>query len=66
MAKDVKDMKQMHKGNPMGLFFVLTYFGTLIYFIDKADGFWEVVFSFIQAFIWPALLIYKVFTMLNI
>ena len=61
-----KDKKEMHKGKPAGMFFVLTYFGTLIYFLDKADGFWEVVLSFLQAAVWPALLLNKIFTMLQI
>jgi len=67
MTKDMKDMKQhMHKGKPVGMFFVLTYVGVLVYFIDKADGFWQVVFAFVQALVWPALLLNKIFTLLQI
>lgn len=58
--------KEMHKGRPGSMFFVLTYFGALFYFVDKANGVGEVAFSFVQALVWPAILIYKLFTILNI
>lgn len=61
-----KGLHEMHKGKPAGMFFVLTYFGALFYFVDKASGFWEVIYSFFQALVWPAILIYKVFTVLQI
>lgn len=68
MAKDLKEMKMqnIHKGKPAGMFFILTYIGVLVYFLDKADGFWEVIFSFVQALVWPALLLNKIFTLLQI
>lgn len=62
----IKHKKDMHKGKPAGMFFLFTYVGTLVYFIDKADGFGEVVVSFLQAAVWPALLINKIFTLLQI
>ena len=65
MAKSEKT-KVVYKSAPAGFFFTLTYIGTLVYFIDKANGFWEVIFSFLQAAVWPALLIYKIFTVLHI
>lgn len=61
-----KDSMEMHRGKPAGMFFLLTYVGALVYFVNKAEGFWEVAFSFLQAAVWPALLIYKAFTMLQI
>lgn len=61
-----KEVKMAHRGKPAGMIFILTYFGALVYFVDKAEGFWEVVFSFVQAAVWPALLINKIFTVLQI
>lgn len=61
-----KPGKEMNKAKPAGMLFVFTYVGALIYFIDKANGFWEVVLSFLQAAVWPALLINKIFTILQI
>lgn len=33
--------------------------GALIYFIQAANGFWEVLFAFLQAIVWPAYVVYK-------
>lgn len=63
MAKE--KVKEIHRSGPLP-FFLLTYIGTLIYFLDNADGFWEIVLAFLQALVWPALLINKIFTMLHI
>ena len=65
MFNKAKDVKVVNKG-PAGFAFFLAFVGALIYFIDKADGFWEVVLAFLQALVWPALLINKIFTVLQI
>lgn len=64
MAK--KDYKSVNKGGPPAFAFVLTYIGALVYFLDKANGFWEIALAFLQAAVWPALLINKIFTLLQI
>lgn len=66
MAKNDKTVKVVNRGGPPAFFFFLTYVGTLVYFLDKADGFWEIILAFLQAAVWPALLVYKVFTLLHI
>lgn len=63
MAKD--KVKVVNQGGA-GFAFFLAFFGALVYFLDKADGFWEIVLAFLQAIVWPAILIYKVFTVLQI
>lgn len=65
MAKKDKSVKVAHQGGPPFVFF-LTYIGALIYFVDKAEGFGEVVLAFLQAAVWPAYLINKIFTVLQI
>lgn len=65
MAKGDKNVKVVHKGPFVG-FYAFTYIGTLIYFIDNAVGFWEVVVAFLQAAVWPAYLINRIFTVLQI
>lgn len=66
MAKDEKTVKVVNKGGPPAFFYFLTYTGTLVYFIDHANGFWEVIFAFLQAAVWPALFVNKIFTVLQI
>lgn len=60
-----KDVKVVNKGGA-GMFFLLTYFGALVYFINKVDGFWHIVFAFLQAAVWPAVLVYRIFTVLHV
>lgn len=66
MAKKDKSIKAMHRGGPPAFAFLLTYTGTLIYFLNKADNFGEVLLAFLQAAVWPALLVNKIFTVLQI
>jgi len=42
----------------IGFIAFICYIGALVYFIDNANGFWEVVFAFFQAIVWPAFLVY--------
>lgn len=65
MAKKDKSVKVVNRGGAPFAFF-LTYIGALIYFVDRAEGFWEVVLAFLQAAVWPAYLINKIFTILQI
>mgnify|MGYP000872398340 CR=1 FL=1 len=64
MAKE--RTKVIYKGAHMGGFYFLTYVGTLVHFLNNADGAGEVLLSFLQALVWPALLIYRIFQLLNI
>jgi hypothetical protein len=42
-----------------GPFYFMGFIGALIYFIQRADGFWIGVLGFLKAIIWPALFVYK-------
>jgi hypothetical protein len=56
------------RGGSGGLFggaYGLAFIGAAVYFISNADTFWMGVLGFLKAIVWPALLIYKVFTMLH-
>lgn len=39
--------------------------GVAVYYIQQVHGFWPVVLAVLKAFVWPAFLLYKVFTMLH-
>jgi hypothetical protein len=42
-----------------GVFMLLAYIGAAIYFISRSGGgFWEVIIALLQAFVWPAYLIF--------
>ncbi len=42
-----------------GAVYGLGLIGALIYFLQAANGFWEVVLAFFQAIVWPAYIVYK-------
>ena len=48
-----------------GGFYGLAFVGVAIYYIAQADGFWIGVLGLLKAIVWPAFLMYKVFTMLG-
>lgn len=54
-----KRMKVDANSGQLGFVFFISYVGALVYFIDTANGFWEVVFAFLQAIVWPAYLVYN-------
>ncbi|HSW91342.1 MAG TPA: hypothetical protein VLG09_01710 [Candidatus Saccharimonadales bacterium] len=66
MIKDKKAEMIHHGGGPVGFVLFVAWFGAFVYFINHAHGFWEVMFSFVQAFIWPALVLYRVLELLAI
>lgn len=42
-----------------GAVYGLGLIGALIYFLQAANGFWDVVLAFLQAVVWPAYIVYK-------
>lgn len=50
--------KMDNGGGAAGFVLFVAWFGALVYFINKADGFWEVLLAFLQAIVWPAILLY--------
>jgi hypothetical protein len=60
-----KNVKVIQKSAPGGFYF-LTFVGAAIYFVDKAHGFGEFLVALLQAAVWPAYLINRIFTLLQI
>lgn len=65
MAKD-KTVKVVNKGGPGGGLYLVTFVGAAVYFIQKADGFWEVIWAILQALVWPAFVVYNVLEALRV
>jgi hypothetical protein len=40
-------------------------FGAWVYFWQQADSFWEYVLALLQGIVWPAFMVYEVFTALD-
>ena len=55
----------MHKHGLFGGTYCMVFIGAGIYFIQHSFGFWGGVIGFLKAAVWPVLLTYKVFGMLQ-
>lgn len=51
---------------PSGYVMFVAYVGALVYFINHSNGFWEVVLSFLQAAVWPGILLYHALQALGV
>jgi hypothetical protein len=56
--------KHYHRGGGGALYFV-GFIGALVYFLRVADGFWDGVLGVLKSFVWPAILVYDLFTFLR-
>lgn len=45
-------------GGGGGAIYGLGLIGALVYYIQEADGFWEVVLGILQALVWPVFAVY--------
>lgn len=61
----VKNKWHGNRGGMCGGAYGLAFIGAAVYFIQQSDTFWMGVLGFLKAIVWPALLIYKVFTLLH-
>ncbi len=57
-----------HKGDTgfMGGGWLLGFIGALIYFLQHASSFWVGVVGILKAIVWPAYLVYHLFSFLHI
>lgn len=48
-----------------GGFYCLAVIGIAIYYIQQVSGFWPIILAILKAIVWPAILMYEVFTRLS-
>lgn len=48
-----------------GALYGLGIFGAWVYFWQQADSFWEYVLAVLQGLVWPAIMVYEVFSALG-
>jgi hypothetical protein len=51
--------KVVNHGAGGGFFYFLGIIGSMIYYIQASDGFWEGVLGILKAFVWPVFLVYE-------
>ncbi len=57
--------RSRRNGGLCGGFYGLAFIGAAIYFIQHAETFWGGVVGFLEALVWPAILMYKVLELLK-
>ena len=73
MAKEKDDSKKVdckirwheHKHGAWGGFYGLAFIGAAVYYVQQVSGFWPTILAILKAIVWPAFLIYEVFTRLS-
>jgi len=63
--EECDDKKGIHNHATSGGIYGLAFIGAAVYFIQHAASFWEGVLGFLQAMVWPAVLIYKLLDFLK-
>lgn len=58
-------IKVINREGGMGFIMFVAWFGALVYFINQASGFWEVILAFLKACVWPAILLYHVLSVVG-
>jgi len=62
---ETKDRKAVKCGGVAGGLYGLGFIGAAVYFIGHAATFWAGVLGFLKALVWPAFLVHKLMTFLN-
>ncbi len=57
--------KWHHDHGAGGFVFFAAFIGVAVYNIQQVHGFWPIVLAFLKACVWPAFLMHKIFTMLQ-
>lgn len=45
-----------------GIVYILGFIGAAVYYFEISSGFWPGVLAFLKALVWPAFLVYDVFS----
>jgi hypothetical protein len=65
MGKD-RTVKIMNDHGPMGFVLFMAYVGAAVYFVHQSSGLVGFVWALIKAVVWPAIIVFHVFDILNI
>lgn len=67
MAKEGKSLVTVNKTEGLsGFVFFAAWIGAVVYFVGRADGFWNIILAFLKACVWPAFLVHRAFELLSI
>ena len=55
---DKASVKIINQHGPMGFVMFAAFIGALVYFLQQAHGFGDVLFAFLKALVWPGFVVY--------
>lgn len=45
--------------------YCLGLIGAVVYYVQQAEGFWQIILAFLKGFVWPAFVIYDLLKFLQ-
>ena len=66
MKKEYKGVNFVDNSGPAGGFWFFGFIGAAIHFVSQTEGFWNIIWALLKAMVWPAYLINKLFSFLQI
>lgn len=66
MSKDEKTVKVINQHGPFGFVMFVAFVGAFVYFLRDTDHFGDVIMAFLEAIVWPGILIYHVLLSLGV
>ena len=65
MEKSEKNCNHKRMGSGGDAVYGLGLIGSLVYYFQHVSTFWDAIMAIAKSLVWPALLIYKLFTLLK-
>lgn len=65
MAHNDKTVKVINDHGPLGFVFFVAFVGSFVYFLQDIKDFGDFIMAFLQACVWPGILVYHVLQMLG-
>jgi hypothetical protein len=62
---DKTSVKIIDQHGPMGFVMFVAFVGALVYFLQQAHNFGETLLAFVQALVWPGIVIYHALQLLG-
>lgn len=65
MSKDERTVKVINQHGPFGFVMFVAFIGAFVYFLRDSKDFGDAIVAFLQAIVWPGILIYNVLLSLH-
>lgn len=62
---DKHSVKIINQHGPTGFVMFVAFIGAFTYFLQNVHTFWDVAFAFLEAIVWPGIVVYHVLQTLS-